>query len=168
MNSELFINNMLGAVIDQIVNGKESLPADQKNKLKADVPFKESNFFTWCTPGIPVSPEDFAFLKGLRKPLDYDKWKDLPDAEKEAKRGDDAYALTVAMDNFSVLVDTVPNKSGMVDSLQVWEPQNRISHIYESALKGSEVADSVVSPEAQQRIDKIRAETIETVEKTDV
>ena len=168
MDSELFINNMLGAVIDQIVNGRDALPADQKNKLKADVPFKEANFFTWCTPGIPVSPEDFAFLKGLRKPLDYDKWKDLPEADKEAKRGDDAYTLTVAMDNFSTLVDTVPNKSGMVDSLQVWEPQNRISHIYESALKGSEVADSVVSPEAQQRIDKIRAETIETVEKTDV
>jgi hypothetical protein len=71
------------------------------------------------------------------------------------------------MDNFSTLIDTVPNKSGMIDSLQVWEPQNRISHIYEAALKFSEVADTVPSPDAQQRIDKIRAETIETSEKTD-
>src|SRR4029453_11076842 len=31
----------------------------------------------------------------------------------------------------------------------------------------SEVADTVPSPDAQQRIDKIRAETIETVERTD-
>ena len=54
----------------------------------------------------------------------------------------------------------------MIDSLQVWEPQNRISHIYEGALKSSEVY-SVVSPEAQQRIDKIRADTVETIEITD-
>jgi hypothetical protein len=164
MNSETFINNMLGEVIDKIVNGRDALPAQEKNKLKADVPFKNSNFFTWCTPGIPVSPEDFAFLKGMRKPLDYEKWKDLPAADKEAMQGDAAYSITVAMDNFSTLIDTVPNKSGMIDSLQVWEPQNRISHIYESALKFSEVADTVPSPDAQQRIDKIRADTTESVE----
>lgn len=167
MNSELFINNMLGETINQIVNGKESLPPEQKGKLKADVPFKDANFFTWCTPGIPVAPDDFSFLKGLRKPFDYDKWKDLPEAEKETKKGDATYALTVAMDNFSTLVDTVPNKSGMIDSLQIWEPQNRISHIYESALKNCEVADTIPSADAQKRIDKIRAQTIEIVEKTD-
>lgn len=167
MNAELFINNMLGEMINQIVNGKDALPVDQKNQLKADVPFKEANFFTWCTPGIPVSPEDFAFLKGLRKPFEHEKWKELTEVEKEAMKGDDTYALTVAMDNFSTLVDTVPNKSGMIDSLQVWEPQNRISHIYESVLRGSEVADTAPSPDAQVRIDKIRADTVETVEKTD-
>src|SRR4030095_13298987 len=107
-------------------------------------------FFTWCTPGIPVAPDDFTFLKGTRKPLDYDKWKDLPAADKEAMQGDAAYAITVAMDNFSTLIDTVPNKSGMINSLQVWEPQNRISHIYEAALKFSEVADTVPSPDAQR------------------
>jgi hypothetical protein len=166
MNSEDFINNTLGAVIDRIVNGKDALPADQKAKLK-DEPFKEANFFTWCTPGLPVSPEDFEFLKGLRMPLDQAAWKDLTDAQKEAKRGDDTYRLTVAMDNFSVLVDSVPNKSGMIDSVQVWEPQNRISHIYESALKSSEVADTQPSADAQERINKIRAALVETVEKTD-
>jgi hypothetical protein len=168
MNSETFINNMLGEVIDKIVNGREALPPQEKSKLNGTpVPFKDSNFFTWCTPGIPVAPEDFTFLKGMRKPLDYEKWKDLPAADKEAMQGDQAYAITVAMDNFSTLIDTVPNKSGMIDSLQVWEPQNRISHIYEAALRFSEVADTVPSPDAQQRIDKIRAETIETVERTD-
>lgn len=167
MNADLFINNMLGEMIDQIVNGKDALPPEQKNQLKPDVPFNEANFFTWCTPGVPVTPDDFAFLKGLRKPFDHEKWKDLPEAEKETMRGDATYALTVAMDNFSTLVDTVPNKNGMIDSLQVWEPQNRISHIYESALKGSEVADTVPSPDAQARIDKIRSDTVETLEKTD-
>ena len=167
MDSDTFINNLLGEMVDRIVNGKSALPAGDQAKLKESVPFQSANFFTWCTPGIPVEPADFAFLKGLRKPVDPEQWKDLSDAEKSQRRGDESYALTVAMDNFSVLVDTVPNKSGMVDSLQVWEPQNRISHIYESALRFSEVADTPASPDAQARIDKIREALVETVQKTD-
>lgn len=167
MDAKTFINNLLGETINQIVSGQSALPKNQQDALKSKVPFKESNFFTWCTPGIPVSPEDFAFLKGLRRPLDFEKFKDLPENEKEIARGDDNYILTMAMDNFSILVDTVPNKNGMIDSLQIWEPQNRISHIYESTLKSSEVADSIPSPDAQERINKIRADTVETVEKVD-
>lgn len=167
MSAETFINNMLGEMYNKILNGHASLPKEEQKKLKADVPFKDANFFTWCTPGIPVSPEDFEFLKGLRMPLDYEKFKDLPEEQKETARGDKTYALTTAMDNFSLLVDTVPNKSGRIDSVQVWEPQNRISHIYESVLKGSEVADTVPSPDAAERIKQIRAATVETVEKHD-
>src|SRR4029078_183768 len=89
------------------------------------------------------------------------------DAETEDAKGTDAYQLTVAMDNFSVLVDTVPNTSGMVNSLQVWEPQNRISHIYESVLRNCEVEDTVPSPDAQKRIREIRANLINTVEVSD-
>ncbi len=167
MDADLFINNLLGDTIDQIVNGRNALPADQQAQIKGDAPFADDNFFTWCTPGIPVAPEDFAFLRGLRKPFDPAKWQGLSDADKETSKGDETYALTVAMDNFSMLVDSVPNKTGVVNSVQVWEPENRISHIYESALKGSEVADTVASPDAQARIDKIRADLVETVERVD-
>jgi hypothetical protein len=166
MNSETFINNLLGETINQIVNGKGNLSPTEQAKLKNGAAFQNSNFFTWCTPGIPVMPEDFAFLKGLR-PLDSEKWKSLPEAEKEDAKGTAAYQLTVAMDNFSVLIDTVPSKSGAVNSLQVWEPQNRISHIYESVLKNCEVADTIPSPDAQERINKIRAALVTTVEGVD-
>lgn len=166
MDAGLFINNMLGEMIDRIINGREALPEDQKTKLKAATPSNESNYFTWCTPGIPVDASDFSFLKGTRAALDYEKWKDLPEEEKKQKRGDEAYALTVAMDNFSVLVDTVPNKQGIVNGIHVWQPQNRISHIYASALNNCEVADTIPSPEDQARIDEIRAQTMpQTVEK---
>ncbi len=167
MDSETFINNVLGETIDQIVNGKNNLPESEKAKLKGDVPFADSNFFTWCTPGIPVNAEDFAFLKGLRRPVDPEKWQGMSEEDRETARGDASYELTVAMDNFSLLVDTVPNKSGMIDSLQVWEPQNRISHIYGSLFDSTEVADTVTSPHVQERIDKIRAELMpQTVTKT--
>lgn len=167
MNSETFINNVLGETISQIVTGKDKLSPTDQAKLKAGGDFQNSNFFTWCTPGLPVTPEDFSFLKGLRRPLDPAIFKDMSEAEKEERKGTDAYQLTVAMDNFSVLVDTVPNKSGMVNSLQVWEPQNRISHIYESVLRNCEVADTVPSPDAQERINKIRAALVNTVEVVD-
>jgi len=166
MNSDTFINNLLGETINQIVNGKGNLSPTEQSKLKNGGAFQNANFFTWCTPGIPVMPEDFAFLKGLR-PLDSEKWKGLSEAEREDKKGTAAYNLTVAMDNFSVLIDTVPNKSGAVNSLQVWEPQNRISHIYESVLKNCEVADTIPSPDAQERINKIRAALVNTVEGVD-
>ena len=167
MNSETFINNVLGETISQIVTGKDKLSPTDQAKLKAGGDFQNSNFFTWCTPGLPVTPEDFSFLKGLRRPLDPAKLKDMSEAEKEDAKGTDAYQLTVAMDNFSVLVDTVPNKNGMVNSLQVWEPQNRISHIYESVLRNCEVEDTVPSPDAQERINKIRAALVNTVEVVD-
>src|SRR6185369_4075219 len=167
MNSETFINNVLGETISQIVTGKDNLSPTEQAKLKAGGGFQNANFFTWSTPGLPVTPDDFAFLKGLRRPLDPAKFKGLTDAEKEDAKGTDAYQLTVAMDNFSVLVDTVPHKSGMVNSLQVWEPQNRISHIYESVLRNCEVADTVPSPDAQERINKIRAGLVNTIEVVD-
>ncbi|MBP6731264.1 MAG: hypothetical protein KA149_04355 [Chitinophagales bacterium] len=156
---ETFLNNMLGEVIDQIVNGQKKLPPEQQQQLKDKVPFPDANFFTWCTPGIPVTPKDFEFLKGLRKPVDYEKFKDLTEEQKATMQGDEAYAMTVAMDNFSLLVNTVPNKSGLVNSLQVWEPQQQISNIYESVLMNCEVADTIPSPEAEERIKKIRAVT---------
>lgn len=167
MNSETFINNVLGETISEIVTGKNNLSATDQSKLKAGGDFQNSNFFTWCTPGLPVTPEDFSFLKGMRQPLDPEKFKEKSDAEKEDAKGTAAYQLTVAMDNFSVLVDTVPNKSGMVNSLQVWEPQARISQMYESVLRNCEVADSVPAPDAQERINKIRAGLINTVEVSD-
>lgn len=167
INADTFINNMFGELMYQIVNGQAALPPGQQTELAGKKPFSGANFFTWCTPGIPVVADDFAFLKGTRKPLDYTKYKDLTDAEKEALQGSEAYQLTVAMDNFSVLVDTVPGKEGMMESLQVWEPNQRISHIYESVLNGCEVADTVPTADAAVRIKKILEATVETVEKVD-
>jgi len=81
MNSETFINNVLGETISQIVTGKNNLAASDQGKLKDGGGFQNSNFFTWCTPGLPVTPEDFNFLKGLRRPLDPAEFKDLGEAE---------------------------------------------------------------------------------------
>ncbi len=175
LNPDTFLSNMLGELIYQIVEGQKAAPPDQQQQLQGKKPFGNANFFTWCTPGIPVTPDDFSFLKGLRKPITDPAFKDLPEAEKQARQGDEAYALTVAMDNFSLLVDTVPSKDQVISTVpnpdkskvQVWEPQQRISNIYESALNFCEVADTVSSPEAEKRIKDNRDKLVQSVDRTD-
>src|SRR6186997_1605003 len=44
-------NSVMSKLYDVLTNGDETVP-------KSD-----DNFFSWCTPGIPVEPEDFDFLK---------------------------------------------------------------------------------------------------------
>src|ERR671912_627498 len=50
-------NSVMGKLYDVLTGGDETVPKS------------EDNFFTWCTPGIPVDPLDFEFLKqGLTAP----------------------------------------------------------------------------------------------------
>jgi hypothetical protein len=47
---DVLTNAVLGKLLDVLTNGD------------ATVPKSTDNFFSWCTPGIPVTPEDFRFL----------------------------------------------------------------------------------------------------------
>ena len=44
------VNSVMGKLFDVLTNGDETVPQS------------EDNFFTWCTPGIPVEREEFDFL----------------------------------------------------------------------------------------------------------
>ena len=44
------VNSVMAKLYDVLTNGDETVPQS------------EDNFFTWCTPGIPVEVEDFDFL----------------------------------------------------------------------------------------------------------
>src|SRR5438552_6593836 len=43
-------NAIMGKLYDVLTNGDETVPKS------------EDNFFTWCTPGIPMDVSDFEFL----------------------------------------------------------------------------------------------------------
>src|SRR5215469_10162578 len=47
---DMLANAIMGAIYDVLTNGD------------ATVPKSTDNFFSWCTPGIPITPEDFRFL----------------------------------------------------------------------------------------------------------
>jgi hypothetical protein len=47
---DVLCNAIMGALYDVLTNGD------------ATVPKSSDNFFSWCTPGIPVGANDFRFL----------------------------------------------------------------------------------------------------------
>src|SRR6059058_3593405 len=57
-------NSIMGKLYDVLTNGDETVPKS------------EDNFFSWCTPGIPMDPSDFEFLQqgltGVVKKKDVD------------------------------------------------------------------------------------------------
>jgi hypothetical protein len=48
---DVLCNAIMGALYDVLTNGD------------ATVPKSSDNFFSWCTPGIPVVPMTFDFLR---------------------------------------------------------------------------------------------------------
>lgn len=46
----MLANSIMGKIYDVLTNGDETVPKS------------ENSFFSWCTPGIAVTPEDFEFL----------------------------------------------------------------------------------------------------------
>ena len=45
------VNSVMGKLYDVIANGDDTVPKS------------EDNFFSWCSPGLPIDPEDFDFLR---------------------------------------------------------------------------------------------------------
>ena len=45
------VNSVMGKIYDILTNGDDTVPKS------------EDNFFSWCSPGLPVDPEDFEFLR---------------------------------------------------------------------------------------------------------
>ena len=46
---QMLANSIMGKIYDILTNGD------------ATVPKSDTSFFSWCTPGIPASPETFSF-----------------------------------------------------------------------------------------------------------
>ena len=48
---QMLANSIMGKIYDILTNGD------------ATAPKSENSFFSWCTPGIPATPEDFSFSR---------------------------------------------------------------------------------------------------------
>src|SRR5438093_7572388 len=66
-------NSIMGKLYDVLTNGDETVPKS------------EDNFFSWCTPGIPMDPSDFEFLQqgltGVVKKKDVDTMREAVGAD---------------------------------------------------------------------------------------
>lgn len=163
---EVLLNSIMGKVYDILTNGDDTVPQS------------EDNFFSWATPGIPVDPEDFRFLKqGLTgvvrkaaldemrttKPdgsTDAEKQPELTPALLEQLRATDAAQLHRQAEDFARLVDFVPDLAATTNnqlaSLSVMSNEGSLSDRYEYILRMSQVMQTVLPDEVKAKIEKFR------------
>jgi len=158
------VNSVMGKLFDVLTNGDETVPQS------------EDNFFTWCTPGIPVDVEEFDFLsQGLtgvikKKAIEEittagggtgGSQVELTPALLEQLRAEDTARLYMQAENFARMVDFVPDvtqaNNNQFARLNVLNNEGGLSDIYEYILRMSQVMHTELPEETKNKIAKFRA-----------
>lgn len=112
----------------------------------ASVPPARDAFITWCIPGLPYQPADFAFAeRGIGTGAD---------------ANEDKLLLQQAF-NFSSLIDFIPDVTAAYSSDRqdgVWRNASgaRLSEIYGQILKFSKVVHDELTDQQKQKLEKFR------------
>ena len=108
----VMVNSIMGKLYNILTNGYDTVPKS------------EDNFFSWATPGIPIEPGDFEFLSqgltGVVKKAKLDEIRgqgaengnnpvEVTPQILESLRAQDTAGLYMQAENFSRLVDFVPD-----------------------------------------------------------
>src|SRR5262245_36948565 len=105
----VMLNSIMGKLYNILTNGDDT------------VPVSEDNFFSWMSPGVPVESGDFEVLsQGLtgvvkKAKLDEIRGENATDKQEvtpqmlESLRAQDTAGLYMQAENFSRLVDIVPD-----------------------------------------------------------
>jgi hypothetical protein len=165
----VMLNTVMGKLYNVLTNGDDTVPKS------------EDNFFSWATPGIPIEPEDFDFLsQGLtgvvkKKAIDElsatnpgaagtdgaAKSVELTPAVLEGLRAQDTAKLYMQAENFSRLVDFVPDLAATANNrfaaMSVMNNEGSLSDRYEYILRMSQVMQTELPEETKKKIEKFRA-----------
>lgn len=134
-----------------------------------DVPASKDNFFSWCSPGIPITPEDLRFLtQGLTGVLKDDAQKKdasgnpipLSDAEKATLRASDTGQLYMQAENLARIVDFIPDVNAGVNGglarLSIQQNEGTLSDVYKYALNFSLVANTQLTEDEKAKVEKFK------------
>jgi hypothetical protein len=176
----------MGKLYDVLTNGDETVPKS------AD------NFFSWCTPGIPVDPSDFQFLTqgftGVVKKAAVDTMLSatgaapassaggasgaasptagLTPAQLDQLRASDTAQLYVQAEALSRIVDFIPDvariNNDQFAKFAVMNDEGTLSEIYERTLKMSQVMTSDLTDDQKQKIAHFQSLLISKTMKTDL
>lgn len=161
---DVLLNAVMGKIYNVLTNGDDSVPKS------------EDNFFSWATPGIPVDAEDFRFLRqgltGVVRKAALDEMRtpgaegttteqpELTPALLEQLRATDAAQLIRQAEDFSRLVDFVPdtsaNTNGQLATLSVMNNEGSLSDRYDYILRMSQVMATELPEDVKQKIEKFR------------
>lgn len=158
----VMVNSIMGKIYNILTNGDDTVPKS------------EDNFFSWATPGIPIEPEDFEFLSqgltGVVKKAKLDEIRgDDPNAANppevtpqmlEALRAQDTAGLYMQAENFSRLVDFVPDLASTTNNqfaaMSIMNNEGTLSERFEYILRMSQIMETVLPEETKQKIEKFR------------
>lgn len=176
MTPEVLLNQVLGKVSDVLLNGDGNV-----------VPKSDDHFLAFMSPGIPMLEEDFDYARegftGVihRSNVTEDLEKSTgPQPEDGAAAQDgptvdqllaqDALGKYMRAEEFTNVVDLIPDLSGIVDSnrLNTWNPEARVSKVYAMALQQSQVYDNQPDQETQQKVDRWRSKLVVTRKEKDI
>ena len=149
------VTSLMARLYDVLTNGDDTVPAS------AD------SFFSWATPGVPMSPEDFEFasqgLTGVVRrppPPEGTTPEPLTAAELEALRAQDAAGLYQQAEAFARLVDIAVKPSAATNDafarLNILSTQGSLSDRYRYCLRMSQVLAADLKPEVVATIERFR------------
>lgn len=134
-----------------------------------DVPASKDNFFSWCSPGIPITEDDLQYLtKGLTGVVpETSLQKDangnpipLTDAEKAVLRATDTGKLYMQAENLARIVDFIPDINegfdGGLSRLSIQQNEGTLSDVYKYALDFSQVANTELTDTEKAKIEKFK------------
>ena len=169
--SEL-MQSVMGKLYNVLVNGDESVPGS------------DDNFFSWCTPGYPITTEDLEFLtQGLTGAVkkqavaalaggDEGEEPEKPTQEQiDQIVATDSGRMYMQAENFARLVDFVPDVSGLnlpLSRMKVNAMEGSLSSVYEFILRFSQVMASELPAETKKKIEKFRKLLVTTKTKVDL
>lgn len=173
-------NSVMGKLYDVLTSGDDIVP-------KSD-----DNFFSWCTPGIPMEPADLEFLTqgltGVVKKSAVDAMQPtaaaasgetpppppepLTQEQLNALMAQDTMRLYMQAENLSRLLDFVPDVGASTNSqfarMAVQNNDGTLSDIYDYTLRMSQVMKTELPPETVETIERFRGLLRKVVKKKDI
>lgn len=154
---ELMLNSVMGKIYDILTNGDDTVPKS------------EDHFFSWCTPGMPVMPEDFDYLtQGLTGVVKKAKLDDITGegqdeidpAELERLRAQNTSQLYMQAEAASRMFNFVPDCEATTNdrfaALSIMNNEGSLVDRWEYILRMSQVMETVLPDETKAKIEKFR------------
>jgi len=180
-------NSIMGKMYDVLTNGDDTVPKSEDNFFSWETPGLPvvPEDFTFLTQGFTgvVTPAAVKTMldatqaaagsggtasgsTGAAAP------QGLTDAQLSQLRAQDVSGLFQQAESFARLVDFIPECGSITgrkfSQKMIQADQGSLSDVYEMTLKMSQVMQSVIPPDVQQKIDHFRSLLTATTEKTDL
>lgn len=162
LKSPQLLNGFLGKLYDELTMGDDQVMRSA------------NDFFSWITPGIPYSADNFDFQErgfvpthlGVSGTEDQNEDGEPQDVDLEKLKrelGAEKLRMYIQAEDLAYLMDFIPDASGISDgdkrmnlNKKIWNPSDRLSDVYNFVLNQSEVVQTEVDETLQAKIDRVR------------